>query len=322
MGGATHSECSLPARSKPKASPRGRGSHESSPCVAPPDAGGPLFLWEARPAANTACRPAQSQKLRPGVGAPTKLPVRGAPLCNWHAFSVGGATRGEQLPARSKPKASPRGRAFYESSPCVAPCYAGGTLFLWEARPAANTACRPAQSQKLRPEGGAPTKAARAWRCLMQMSHFSCLVGGATRGECSLPARSRQKLRPGVGAPAKQPVRGASRCSWHAFLVGGATRGECGFLARSKPKTSPRGRGSHEAARAWRRYVQPGLLHQHVAQLQAIAGMQIGQLRPKIFRQVYQHASRARRFGAFQVEAVVADHHQFPRRHGPAVRQM
>ncbi len=236
-------------------------------------------MWEARPAANTACRPAQNQKLRPEGGAPTKAagawrhvmqvarfscggrdprriqlagplktrsfapraglprkqPVRGATLCRWHAFLVGGATRGEySLPARSKPEASPRGRGSHESSPCVAPLYAGGTRFLWEARPAANAAFWPAQSQKLRPEDGAPTKAAHAWR----------------------------------------------------------------------------------------RYVQPGLLRQHVAQLQAIAGMQIGQLRPQIFRQVYQYASRARRFGAFQVETVVADHHQFARRHGPAVRQV
>ena len=103
------------------------------------------------------------------------------------------------------------GSGLPRSSPCVAPLYAGGTLFLWEARPAAEAACRPAQSQKLRPGVGAPTKAARAKHCLMQ---------------------------------------------GHAFLVGDATRGECSLPARSKPKTSPRGRGSHEAARAWRLLMQ------------------------------------------------------------------
>ncbi len=279
-------------------------------------------MWGARPAANTACRPAQSQKLRPGVGAPTKQPVRGATLCRWHAFLVGGATRGEySLPARSKPEASPQGRGSHESSRCVAPRYAGGTLFLWGARPAANTACRPAQSQKLRPEGGAPTKAAGAWRHVRQVTRFSCGRRDPRRMQLAGPLKTRS-FAPRAGLPRKQPVRGVTLCSWHAFLVGGATRGECSLPTRPTPKASPRGRASHEAARAWRRYVQPGLLHQHVAQLQAIAGMQIGQLRPQIFRQVYQHASRARRFGAFQVEAVVADHHQFARRHGPAVRQV
>ncbi len=150
-------------------------------------------------------------------------------------------------------------------------------LVLWEARPAANAACRPAHAKSFAQGSGLP----RSSPCVAPPDAAGTLFLWEARPAANTacrPAQS-QKLRPGDGAPTK-------------------------------------------AARAWRHYVQPGLPRQHVAQLQAIAGMQIGQLRPKIFRQVYQHASRARRFGAFQVEAVVADHHQFPRRHGPAVRQM
>ncbi len=51
----------------------------------------------------------------PGSGLPRKQPVRGATLCKWRAFSVGGATRGEWLQLGAG-KASPRRRACYSKS--------------------------------------------------------------------------------------------------------------------------------------------------------------------------------------------------------------
>ena len=102
-----------PTRRLKKASPRGRASHESNPCVVPPYASGALFLWEARPAANGAA--SVPEKLRPGDGPPRKQPVRGATLCKWRAFFVGAATRGEWLQLGAG-KASPRRRACYSKS--------------------------------------------------------------------------------------------------------------------------------------------------------------------------------------------------------------
>ncbi len=221
--------------------------------------------------------PLKARSFAPGSGLPQAARAW-RPLMQLARFSCGRRDpRRIQLAGPLRARSFAPGSGLPRSSPCVASPYAAGTLFLWGARPAANTACRPAQNQKLRPEGGAPTKAARAWRHFMQLARFSC--------------GRRDPRRIQLAGPLKA-------------------------------KNFARGRASHEAARAWRRNAQPGLPRQHAAQLQAIAGMQIGQLRPQIFRQVYQHASRARRFGAFQVEAVVADHHQFARRHGPAVRQV
>ena len=45
----------------------------------------PLFLWEQRPRGECAVLPAQKQKLRPGVGAPTKKEPKRHP----HRFSCG-----------------------------------------------------------------------------------------------------------------------------------------------------------------------------------------------------------------------------------------
>lgn len=56
-----------------------------------------------------------------------------------------------------------------------------------------------------------------------------------------------------------------------------------------------------------------GPLVQQPQQLPAILGMQVSQFRPEIFRQIDQNTARASRLGAFQVEAVIADHHQFAR---------
>ncbi len=153
VGGATRGERrQLGAR---KASPRGRASHKSSPYMAlrcaghalfcgsrdprrmvparcpksfAPGSGLPqiepvhgaalyrppaFFLWEARPAANGAS--SVPEKLRPGVGPPTKATRAWRHLMQVARFSVGAATRGERRQLGAG-KASPRRRTCYSKS--------------------------------------------------------------------------------------------------------------------------------------------------------------------------------------------------------------
>ena len=56
-------------------------------------------------------------------------------------------------------------------------------------------------------------------------------------------------------------------------------------------------------------------------QLDAIARMPIGQLRPRIIRQIHQHRPRPGRPAAIQIKAVITDHHHFARRHLPGFGQ-
>ena len=163
-----------------------------------------FFLWKARPAANAACRPAQSQKLRPGVRAPTKQPVRGATLCRWHAFLVGGATRGEySLPARSKPEASPRGRASHESSRCVASPYAAARVFCGRRDPRRMQLAGPLKP-KASPRGRGSHEAARAWRHFMQVARFSCGRRDPRRMQLASPLKARS-FAPRSGLPRSSP---------------------------------------------------------------------------------------------------------------------
>ena len=54
----------------------------------------------------------------------------------------------------------------------------------------------------------------------------------------------------------------------------------------------------------------------------AIYREMIGQLRPRVFRQVDQHAARPGSAGAFQVKAVIAHHHQLARCNLPGASEM
>ncbi len=182
---------------------------------------------------------------------------------------MGGATGGErELAARSKAKSfAPRAGLLLESHSAHRAAFCGrrdprrmrarsqlksksfapraGLLqerpqrapsrLLWEPRPAANASSQPAQKQKLRPEGGAPTKKATA-------RTKPPFVGGATRGECEIEARPRQKFAPRAGLLQRKPQRAPSR-----LFVGAATRGECELAARSKAKARPEGGALYES---------------------------------------------------------------------------
>ena len=93
-------------------------------------------------------------------------------------FSVGSRDPRRMAPARCSNSFAPRAGLPQKRSVHDA-ALRGCTHFLWEARPAANGAG--SVPEKLRPEGGPPTKAVRAWRRSIPAARFS--VGAATRGE-------------------------------------------------------------------------------------------------------------------------------------------
>ena len=192
---------------KAKASPRGRGSYRK-PRRAPS-----RLLWEPRPAAKAGSRPAQKQKLRPEGGAPTRS--RGAHRA---AFCGSRDPRRMRATAGSKAKASPRGRASYKKAT------ARTERLLWEPRPAANASLQPAQKQSFAPRAGLLQEATARTE--------PSFVGGATRGEWGLAARSKSKsFAPRAGLLPEATTR------TEPPFVGGATRGEWGLAARSKSKS-------------------------------------------------------------------------------------
>jgi len=114
-------------------------------------------LWEARPRGDTGrrdCHKPEAQKLRPGVGPPTKAarahrPVGGAPSRRcWPEDCQ--KSEAQKL----RPEVGPPTKAARAHRPV------GGT----PSRRCRPKECQKPEAQKLRPEVGPPTKAARAHR--------------------------------------------------------------------------------------------------------------------------------------------------------------
>ena len=170
-------------------------------------------LWEARPAANS-CRPAQSQKLRPEGGPSTKAARAWRHVMQVARFSCGRRDpRRIQLAGPLKAKSFAPRAGLLRKQPVhgAALCRCHTFLVLWEARPAANAACRPAHAKSFAQGSGLP----RSSPCVAPPNAAGTLFLWEARPAANAafwPAQS-QKLRPGVGAPTKLPVRGAVMCS-------------------------------------------------------------------------------------------------------------
>ncbi len=108
------------------------------------------------------------------------------------------APRRKQTPCRRRAKDSPRGRASPKKQK-LTPIACTDPL-LWEPRPRGERNFLPAQSQKLRPEVGPPTKnkSSQPWPARTRFCGSRAPAAKAN----SLPAQS-EKLRPEVGPPTK-----------------------------------------------------------------------------------------------------------------------
>ena len=163
VGAATRGEWGLAARSKSKSFAPRAGLLQRKPKRAPS-----AFCGSRDPRRMRACSPLKKQKLRPEGGAPTR-----SHDAHRAAFCGSRDPRRKRACCRLKSKASPRGRGSYRK-PRRAP-----SRLLWEPRPAANGGLQPAQ--KLRPEGGAPTKKAKA--------RTEPLLWEAPRGNYQIPEK-------------------------------------------------------------------------------------------------------------------------------------
>ena len=135
---ATNADCT-PAQ-KSKASPRGRASHKSRAVHAGPAGGAPP----------QGMRAARLPKVKSFAPRRASHKIRAV-----HAGPVGGAP-----PRRMQAARLPKVKSFAPRAGL--PQKQGSARRAFRRRaPAANAGCTSAQSQKLRPEGGPPTKAGR-----------------------------------------------------------------------------------------------------------------------------------------------------------------
>ena len=114
------------------------------------------LLWEPRPRGESNLLPAQSEKLRPEVGPPTKKTKAHTHSLHGPAFVGAAPPRRKQSPAGAEPKASPRGRASHRKQKLTAMVCTDPRL--WESRPRGESNLLPAQSKSFAPRSGLPQK--------------------------------------------------------------------------------------------------------------------------------------------------------------------
>ncbi len=178
------------------------------------------FCRRRDPAANAGFLPAQKQKLRPEVGAPTGRAKSSTPRSGLHTSATRTAFVGGAIPRRRrafcppKAKASPRDRGSHRKGQKLQPEI--GTpqkryphRFCRRRDPAPKAGFLPAQKQKLRPEVGAPTGRAkssnpRSGLPQNRYPHRFCRRRDPAPNAGFLPAQSKS-FAPRSGLPQERP---------------------------------------------------------------------------------------------------------------------